>query len=432
MTGWGRRLVRTALIAFALSIALGLSLPLLSGLWLQRHYSALLAQSDAAGWLRVEGLRFERGWFRSRVSLIVSLAGLRPRYVIEHWVSHGPVFLDALWSDRPATGLARAQGQIALSEVSGRRTRPILIGQSWLGLHGGLRSHWREPLRLDESTGRRIELVLDSETRGLDLSIAHPALELTFDDRPLQLESLQIESRMRLLAHGLFPEELSVTAGRVGLEIMEAPVVLSEARLVAVVDAVDDRFSAELVAGARRVGETRHGVGPVSVKAWFAELEQLGLGWPLAFPSSPRPDPASTPRGPRVEIADLSVETRDGRFVADASLALEPESADWRRGELEAELRMSRRLLRSQLEHLFRYRLSRSLGADSARRIRGSLLTEEIDERAATRADKQLAILTTQGYLRSEGQDVQTRVSWRSGQMSLNGKPVELARIISD
>jgi hypothetical protein len=274
--------------------------------------------------------------------------------------------------------------------------------------------------------------VLDAESRRLDLLIAHPGLKLVLGERPLSLDRLHMESRLRLLGHGLFPEELSLTAGRVRLEVMDAPLVLDEARLVAVVDALDGRFSAELVAGARRIGEAKHGAGPISVKAWFAELQQLGLGWPLAFPASTSIDGEPLSPGPRVEIADLSLQTREGRFVANASLALEPQLSDWRRSELDAELRMSRPLLRSQLEHLFRLRLARSLGVDTGPRTRRSLLTEEIDERAAVRAEKQLAILTTQGYLRADGRDLHASVSWRAGKLSLNGKPVDLARIIQD
>ena len=455
MSRIGGVVVYVALGVIAVALIAMLALPVWSGMQARAAYEAAVAEFNrqAAPMLRLETVTYEKGWLTSRAETLLHHSEYPFKLKVAHDLRHGPLHLAGLVTDEPALMM----GVFESTLTPGSQAMVLASGRTFVSLTGDTRSEWKLDEQLAAMLGAGSQPVwarLDyrADTASATVQAQLPEAEGQGPQGSFALSDLRVRLDIKPARAGGFSVGsygLSVTYLRAG--DLATMTTIDDLRLQARATERADKVDTEMALSVEQVDSPAGVIGPArfvlqlnnldaAAVAAYAEMqEQLLDGMdPLqdqqALAAQFMPQLMSTLPDifsqAEVRIPTLYVATPDGAVRGNATVLLPPlppealtvPMAVLTSVDLDANVAIDEAMLRTEMERALRTRLVKARAGELAEG--GTLLREEIDEDAATQADSQLSVLTTQGYLDLDEGVYRARFTMEGGNILVNGNPL--------
>ncbi len=460
MARTGLKLVQVLLLLFALAIVAALALPFWYGYRIQASYEAGMAEA-AGNPVSVETVRYDKGWFKSHVESLVTIADQPVKLKLDHEIVHGPFYLGQLSRGESPLVMGVVDSSVSLGEPSPGVSGPLVRFHTVISPDGGVVSELSFPEEILPTSGApvwgRIEYVPQDESLSLqfhlpEIDIAQPMMSATIAD-------FRIRADLQQGVHDLMLGEAALSLDQLSVAGAQGEMDIGNLRLRTVSKGRDDKVDSMFAFWGERFSSQIGEVGPVSFELHVNNLDAATLAQIDALEKEMRAAQAAGADATQAQMETMSkmmallpqlvqnlevllphflVVTEEGRLGGSATVSLQPfdESAAMMPMvllaaiDLDADLYVSDRLLRTQFEQNARKRIMQQQAMAGMEEGGTRLLQVDIDEKAAIETEKQLALFLTQGYLRLEGGMYRTQLALREGNLYMNGNPVNMMQLM--
>ncbi|HDP88932.1 MAG TPA: DUF945 domain-containing protein [Thioalkalivibrio sp.] len=449
--------VYTLLGLLALVLVVMLVLPFWFGMQAQARFAEAVDQLNRQGApvLRLQTVRYDRGWLASRAETLVHHSELPFTLKLTHDLRHGPVHLPGLLNDEPALLMAMVESRLGPGETAGGPSLLIAQGRTRIALKGDVASQWRLDEVMTAMLGSNQPVWMRADysaaTGAATVQAQLPEANVQGPDgNDIRVSDLRLRLDARPGRHGRY----LVGSYSVSLRYLRTGGIadmasIEQLRLRARASERGDRLDTELAVSFEQADTPAGRLGPARLVVQLNNLDAQAVERYVDAQASlledidPMADPQALTAAVMPQLIEvvpqmlsqaelrvpaLYLATADGALSADATLTLPALDASFAAMpmavltalDLEARVAVDAPLLRGELERALRTRLARARGAEFGEG--GGLLREEIDEDAAAQSRSQLSVLAGQGYLSLVNDVYRTRITMREGSLLMNGK----------